>query len=410
MDLFFLISFLFCSRPGLFSFRSNCPQGEAQHLAEVISRPLVLFAAFPAVLMILQMLPLPFLANPVWTSVSPGFRHGITGSISVDVGATAIALVRYLSAVGDGVAGGGGRGQSRAGQIGFDWRNRGGHFNFLCNASCMIFFVGSTSSPCARKRSICACLGVTLSLSCGLLVLERHETRRSINGQTRRKFLVALVASLIGFVICASAVAMAKSGSLTFAAGAGVLTFVSVTAIRRWALGRLGAAAIGITAIVIAASLVTVAASDPDPRFAFVKKDAASVELSQRILNDAPFFGDGAGSFSALLPIYQSSETGSRDAEAVTAAAKLSIEMGRAMLWVAVLAASFAVFHAPARSVPTWPQLILRGGAGACLVTLMILAFVNVALSGLGIVLLFAAIFGLGLTQSKSRIRILIFA
>ena len=37
---------------------------------------------------------------PVWTSVSPGFRNGIIGSISVDVGATAIALVNYLSAVG----------------------------------------------------------------------------------------------------------------------------------------------------------------------------------------------------------------------------------------------------------------------------------------------------------------------
>ena len=34
----------------------------------------LLGAAFPAVLMIIQILPLPFLANPVWTSVSPGFR------------------------------------------------------------------------------------------------------------------------------------------------------------------------------------------------------------------------------------------------------------------------------------------------------------------------------------------------
>src|SRR5208282_4341932 len=105
------------------------------------------------------------------------------------------------------------------------------------------------------------------------------------------------------------------------------------------ALGRLGAAAIGMTAAVIAIALVTVAASDPDPRFAFVKKDATTIELSQRILNDAPFFGYGAGNFRALVPIYQSSNAGSpRYTESVTAAAKLSVEMGKAMLWFAVLA------------------------------------------------------------------------
>ena len=124
-----------------------------------------------------------------------------------------------------------------------------------------------------------------------------------------------------------------------------MLIFVAVAAIRRWALGRLGAAAIGITAAVIGVTLVTVAASGPDPRFAFVRKDAPTIELSQRILNDAPFFGYGAGSFRALVPVYHSSTADLRDAQSVTAAAKLSIEMGKAMLWFAVMAASLAVFH-----------------------------------------------------------------
>ena len=293
--------------------------------------------------MILQMLPLPFLANPVWTSVSPGFPRGITGSISVDIGATAIALVRYLSAVGMVVL---------AAAVAI---NRERAESVLIGATAATVFIsfamllhdlfGFNILAMREEALDCACLGVTLSAALRPPRFERHETRRSVNDQNPKEISAfALVACLIGFVICASAVAMARSGSLTFAAGSGFLTFVAVAAIRRWALGRLGAAAIGVTAAVIAAALVTVAASDPDPRFAFVKKDAASVELTQRILNDAPFFGDGAGSFSALLPIYQSSDAGSRDSEAVTAAAKLSIEMGKAMLWVAVLAASFAVF------------------------------------------------------------------
>jgi hypothetical protein len=249
-----------------------------------------------------------------------------------------------------------------------------------------------------------ACLGVTLAAACGLLVFERHETRRSDNSQTRNKFHILTVACVTGFVICAGAVAETRSGSLIFAAGSGFLTFGAVVAIRRWALGRLGAAAIGVTAAVIAAALVTVAASDPDPRFAFVKKDAASVELTQRILSDAPFFGDGAGSFGALLPIYQSSNAGLANTGAVTAAAQLSIEMGKVMLWLAVLAASFAVFTLLRGASHRGRDSFYAAAAGACLVTLMNLAFVNVGLAGSAVVLLSAAIFGLGLTQSKGRV------
>jgi len=71
--------------------------------------------------------------------------------------------------------------------------------------------------------------------------------------------------------------------------------------------------------------------------------------------------------------------------QAVTAAAKLSIEMGKGMLWFAVLAASLAVFQ------------LLQGAAGrgrdsfhaaaASLITLMILAFAQSALSGSAVVL-----------------------
>jgi hypothetical protein len=85
---------------GLIVVSVKLPEGEAQHLLTVVSRPFVVIAAFPAVLMIVQILPLQFLANPIWTSVNAGFPRGITGSVSVDTGATAIALARYLSVVG----------------------------------------------------------------------------------------------------------------------------------------------------------------------------------------------------------------------------------------------------------------------------------------------------------------------
>jgi hypothetical protein len=374
--------------------------GEAEHMTTVISRPFVLAAAFPAALMILQMLPLPFLANPVWTSVSPGFQRGITGSISVDIGATAIALVRYLTAVGM---------VALTAAVAIN-RERAESVLIAATAATVFISVASLLRDFFNLNVLvmrdegrdCACLGVTLSAACALLVFERHETRRSNSNQARKKFPFAMAACLAAFVICAAAVWATHAGSLAFAAGSGFLTFNAVAAIRRWALGRLGAAAIGVTAAVIATALMGVAAGDPDPRFAFVKKDPVAIELTQRILNDAPFFGDGAGTFPALLPVYQTSNSGSRDA--ITVAAKLSIEMGKAMLWAAVLGTSFAVFILLRGAARRGRDSSYAAAAGACLVTIMNLAFIGIGIFGPAIALLTAAIFGLGLIQSKGRV------
>jgi hypothetical protein len=384
---------------GLILVAIRLPTGEAQHVATVVSRPVVMVAAFPVIWMLIQILPLPFLENPVWTSVAAGFRRGISGSISVDIGATAIALVRYLSVAGAILLAASvtvNRERAELVLVGTTAATALISFVVICHD-----FFGVGFLVMHEEALDCSCLGVVLATACACLVFERSETRRSI--QTRSKFLFSSLACLIAFIICAGAVAGTRSGSLAFAAGSGFLTFCAAVTIRRWALGRLGAAAIGVTATVIAVTLVTIAATDPDPRFAFVKRDAAAVELTQRILSDAPFFGDGAGSFRALLPIYQSPESDSGDSEAVTAAAKLSIEMGKAMLWVVVVVASFSVFALLRGASHRGRDSFYAAAAGPCLVTLMNLAFVNVGLFGSAILLLSATIMGLGLTQSRSR-------
>jgi hypothetical protein len=386
---------------GLVVVSMKLPPGETQHMCAVVSRPFVIVAALPAALMMIQMLPIAFLANPVWTSVSAGFPQGITGRISVDIGATAVALAHYLSAVGAVVL-------TAAVAIN---RERAEFVLIAAVAATVMISLASLghdlfgSSILARREEAldCACVGVTLSAACAIFVFERFETRRYKSGHNQKKFLVALLASLAAFVTCASAVAATRSGSLAFAAASGFLTFCAVVVIRRYALGRLGAVAIGVTATIIAVALVTVAAGDPDPRFAFVKKGAAAIELTQRILNDAPFLGDGAGSFAALLPIYQPGNSSAGDFEAVTAAAKLSIEMGKPTLWIAIIAASFAVFTLLRGAAHRGRDSFYAAGAGASLVTLMNLAFVNVGLVGAAAILLSAIILGLGLTQSRSR-------
>ena len=73
--------------------------------------------------------------------------------------------------------------------------------------------------------------------------------------------------------------------------------------------------------------------------------------------------------------------------QAVTAAAKLSIEMGKGMLWFAVLAASLAVFQLLQGAAGRGRDSFYAAAAGACLITLMILAFAQSTLSGSAVVL-----------------------
>jgi hypothetical protein len=389
---------------GLIVLAVKLPQSEAQHLATVFSRPFVVVVAVPVALMIAQMLPLQFLANPVWTSVSAGFPHGITGSISVDTGATAISLSRYLSVVGTVVI---------SAAVSTD-RLRAKMVLTGVLASIVLISLAFLNHELIHSRlSVnrgealdCACLGVTLASACGILIFERFERRRYKPNQNRKKFLFGALLCLMAFLICAGAVAVTRSGPLSFAAVSGFLTFCASVVIRRFNLGRFGAVTIGITAVIIGAALVKILATDSDPRFAFVKKNAAAVEITQRILADSPLFGDGAGTFSALAPIYRSSGAGFKDVEAVSAAAQLSIEMGRASLWIAFMTAFIGVYVLLRGAAHRGRDSFYAAGAGACIVTLMLLAFVNTGLAGQALNLLSAIILGLGLAQSKSRVRV----
>ena len=388
---------------GLILISRALPPGETRHLADLLPWPLAFIAILPALLMILQILPWPYGGHPVWASVRAGFPSGVSGHISVDIGATAVALVSYLSVIGMVLF-------SSALSVN---RERAERILFgltvvavLISLACLADDLWGTEIIALRDEGLdCACLGIPLTAACGLLLFERYETRHFKRGQSGRDYHYRAysVLCLAGFGICVGAIAVARSGSLAFAAGSGFLTFVAVAVIRRWALGRLGGIAIGGTAAIMAAALVTISASDPDPRFAFVKKDAASVELTRRILNDTPTFGVGAGGFSALLPIYRSRSIPSYEMRAATTAAKLSIEMGKATLWFAVLGASYAVYWLLSGATSRGRDSFYAAAAGACLIALLNLAFINIGLTGFAIPYLMAAILGLGLAQSKSR-------
>src|SRR5690242_5388040 len=74
--------------------------GEAGFLSALI-RPIVYVAAVPALWMIVQLMPIQTtgLAHSIWTSAIAALGLPLAETISIDPGATLIALVRYLSAL-----------------------------------------------------------------------------------------------------------------------------------------------------------------------------------------------------------------------------------------------------------------------------------------------------------------------
>src|SRR5262249_49279433 len=69
--------------------------GEAAH-AWNAGRVVAPFLLLPAVMMVLQVVPLPPLAHSVWSAAAAALNEPLSGSITVDTSATLLALARYL--------------------------------------------------------------------------------------------------------------------------------------------------------------------------------------------------------------------------------------------------------------------------------------------------------------------------
>ena len=127
------------------------------------------------------------------------------------------------------------------------------------------------------------------------------------------------------------------------------------------------------------------------------------VFLTRRILTETGWAGTGAGTFSAILPIYRDINELAVGGIAPTATAQIAVEMGQPFLWAILVAVAALVVLLFRGALQRGRDSIYCMAAASCVVTITLLAFTNAALFSTPVLILSAVIVGVAIAQSKSR-------
>jgi hypothetical protein len=380
--------------------------GETEFLVSII-RPLALVAVVPALWVVIQVLPLRILAHPIWKSAETALGHPVAGAISVDPGASVIALGQYLSVIAVALL---------SAAVAVD-RQRAEWILFALTAAVTaialfmlahdLFFPDIWLTAFARAQAMdCVGIGTIIASAACIRTIERYETRHSTPQRSVPVLLRTFVACSIALAICGAAVMVSAMGGVLIATGYGILAFACVVIIRRFAVGLLGIIGMAVPALGIAILLL---AAHPAERgtsvlLAFAGASSPSlIALTQRVLDDAPLVGTGAGTFAALVPIYRQIDDPPSNSAAATAAAAFAIELGKPIFWLFAAATAGSILILLKASLRRGRDSFYPAMGGSCLIALLLFSFINPGLLGTATSLIAAAVIGLGIAQSKSR-------
>jgi hypothetical protein len=387
-------------------------QGEAGFLLTVI-RPIAGLAIIPAVWMLFQMIPLNHtgLAHPIWQSAEQALGYRISGSISVDPGATLLALGQYLSILAIILL---------AAAVAVD-RARAEWVLFALVAATalvavvlighdvmdLIFLNGGGGSTGRAQAMDCVALGVIVSAAAAIRTFERRETAHLHPARSATTFTRTLAACLVALMLCVIAIALNFTGNLLFILSYGLGTLLAVVAIRRVGLGVWGSTAIAVMAWLVAIAIIgsQPAILNTDLTLAFASKQPASlISTTRHILTDVPWTGTGAGTFASLLPIYRDAGDIVADLAAPTAASNTAIALGRPMFWMIVSTVMFAIFVLLRGALNRGRDSFYPASGASCLLLFLLFSFCDNGILGLPVGICAAAMIGLALAQCTSRV------
>lgn len=378
--------------------------GETEFLVSLV-RPLAVVAAVPALWMLIQVLPLAVFAHPIWTSAREAFGRPLAETMSIDPGASVIALGQYLSMTGVVFL---------SAAVAVD-RQRAEWLLFALTGACAavalivlahdLFLPSLRLTVLARAQAIdCLAMGAILAGAACLRTVERYETRHTNQQRSVLALLWTFAAGAAALIICTATLILEGGYWTIFTLVCGLLALASVWIIRRLALGRWSIGAVAGLGLVVILFLLSAHPIARDRDLAFAAAPSGPLlELGDRVLGDAPLVGTGAGTFADVAPIYREMDDPPPGAVPATTAAALAIELGKPMLLLIAAAAAGCTVVLLRASLLRGRDSFYPAMGGSCLLTMLLLAFVNAGLLGTAASLILAAALGIGVAQSKGR-------
>jgi hypothetical protein len=395
---------------GLIVIASTARADDVAQTAQ-ITRRLRFTAVIPAIWMVFQAIPLPVssLSHSIWTSAAAALQASFFGHISIDPGDTISALSSYLAGIALIVV------------TIFVTRDRQRAELTLQGLCAITIFTvmalvtvefghlaafDSTATNLRETLTAFSALGIVLNLAAAVRVIERYESRRGEAEQSLRKSMPIALVWTAGALICLLALASVTTANVGIVTVFGIVTFALVQAVRRcglppWSIGTLCATAIS------AGVMIVVWRYDAGRSVSLVLQFATATSLdaintAQRMVSDATLLGNGAGTFAALLPIYQ--EVGAETLKTPTMAAAIAIEWGRPALVLAIASAIGLLVILFLGALSRGRDSFFPAAAAACVMILLGEAFCDASLAQSAVALVGEVIIGLGLAQSISRI------
>jgi hypothetical protein len=369
--------------------------GEGSYLANQC-RPWLAVIAVPAIFMVVQALPIPILAHPIWASAAEGLGVPMMGAISIDPGLTVIVLGRYLFAVAVAFV---------AMAVTID-RGRA--------QTALLVLVGVTAAvaiaelwvpvtgPAVATIHAMTALGVIIAMAATIHVAERLELHRDRSREQRIKYFAAIAGGSIAFLLGAWTLLLRSPRPVVFAAACGVGLMAITAAARRFAVGpRITLA--GVATALVFAVIIAANGSNGDADLSFRFALSGPTEVVSRMIADIPALGGGAGTYAALLPIYGGISDLLTVTPPPTAAVAITIGLGRPMFLVSLLVALVFAASLQWGAMSRGRDWVYPAAAAALVVVVTIEAFLDATLFDSAVLMIVVAMIGLGLAQRVGR-------
>jgi hypothetical protein len=380
------------------------PTSELSRFSRLLGPTAFIVLFIPCLWMLLQVLPISThsLANPVWESASTALSKPFVGAVSLDIGATLLSLARYCAMLGAAFV---------TAVVTLNKPRAENVLSLLTGIAVLIaaeligFDLGYLRllgyERLAEPASAMNIVAVGIVLCCATAIRAYEHLDNTRHSKSPTLAIVAGSGSLLGLLICLSAILITGNVILLVAALFGAGTLVAVFAIRKWRLGplgRAGTAALAAITIIGVFSIVP-ARKETDPTLALSSQ--GQISSIQRMLSDAKWTGSGAGSLEALLPLYR--ESGEADSlEIPTTASVIAIEMGRPFLWASIIALLIGGWMLFRRALLRRRDYVYPAAGAACIIGLFISSFASDGHLALTASLTISVVWGLALAQSQS--------